>query len=101
MAQDQGAAASRNTDAQGNLVSQGEEQARQPREAPLIGDDFAHMPYLEVGTDLTADETYLDLNDLERGPFTISGTRSVERGDRLVAKGNLDPELWTKLTGGG
>jgi hypothetical protein len=98
MAQDQRAAESRNTDAQGNLVSQGEEQSRQPRESPLIGDDFAHMPYLEVGTDLSPDETYLDLNELDRGPFTPSGSRTVERGDRLVAKGNLDPELWTKLT---
>lgn len=101
MAHDQGAAGTQNTDAQGNLISQGEEQARQPREAPLIGDDFAHMPYFEVGAELSAGESYLDLNDLERGPFTPSGSRTVERGDRLVARGNLDPELWRKLSGEG
>jgi hypothetical protein len=88
-----------NTDAQGNLISQGEEQARQPQEAALIGDDFAHMPYLEVGTELTADETYLDLNNLGSGPIIAPASRTVERGDRIVAKGNLDPELWTKLAG--
>lgn len=91
----------RNTDAAGNLISQGEEQARQPREARLIGDDFAHMPYLEFGAELTSDETYLDLNDLDRGPFSPSEVHTVERGDRLVAKGNLDPEIWSKLAGEG
>jgi hypothetical protein len=101
MGHDQGAAGTQNTDAQGNLISQGEEQVRQPREAPLIGDDFAHMPYLKVGTELSTDETYLDLNDIDRGPFTPPDARTVERGDRLVAKGNLDPELWSKLTGEG
>ena len=101
MPDEQGTTESQNTDAQGNLISQGEEQARQPREAPLIGDDFAHMPYLEVGSELSGDETYLDLNNLSGGPFSASGPRTVERGDRLVAKGNLDPELWTKLTSGG
>jgi hypothetical protein len=56
------------------------------------------MPYLEVGTELTADETYLDLNNLSSGPFSPSAGRTAEQGDRIVAKGNLDPELWAKLT---
>jgi hypothetical protein len=91
----------RNIDTRGNVISAEEEQARHPWERGLTGDDFAHMPYLDPGTELKPGESYLDLNQIEGGPFTPKAKRQVQRGERTVAQRNTDPDLWRKLVGEG
>ena len=91
----------RDLDAQGNLLSAAQEGHRHPWESRLNGDELASMPYLEPGTRLQDGQSYLDLNQLNGGPFTPSGGRSVQAGDRIVAQRDLDPDVWRKLVGEG
>lgn len=89
----------RNTDSEGNVISAEQERQRSPWEARLNGDELASMRYLEPGARLEQGQSYLDLNQVSGGPFTPTGSRSVEEGDRIVAQRDIDPELWRKLVG--
>ena len=91
----------RNTDARGTLVSSQQEEEQHPWAAGLNDDELAHMPYLDPGTLLEQGGSYLDLNQLNGGPFTPSGSQTVGEGDRIIAQRDVDPELWGKLVGEG
>ena len=91
----------RDLDAQGNLLSSAKEDQRHPWESRLNGDELASMPYLDPGTKLKTGQSYLDLNQLNGGPFTPTGHHSVQQGDRIVAQRDLDPDLWRRLVGEG
>ena len=66
----------------------------------LNADEIARLPYLPDGTRLEAGETYIDVNQLDAGPFSGSDEDVASDGSRIVAKNELDPELWARLTGG-
>jgi hypothetical protein len=89
----------RNLDANGNVISEGREDQRHPWESRLNGDELASMPYLDPGTELKEGKSYLNLNQLNGGPFTPSGRRTVQDGDRIVAQSDIDPPLWRRLVG--
>jgi len=91
----------RDLDAKGNLLSAAQEGQRHPWESRLNGDELASMPYLDPGTRLRDGQSYLDLNQLNGGPFTPTDGQSVRDGDRIVAQRDLDPDLWRKLVGEG
>ena len=65
----------------------------------LNNDELARLSVLSPGTPLDQGGTYLDLNDLGRGPFKAIGGQEAEAGARLVAKRDTDYELWNRLTG--
>ncbi len=67
----------------------------------LDGSELARLAILEVGTRLEQGGTYVDLTELERGPFTALGGHEVARGSRIVAKRDTDYELWNRLVGQG
>jgi hypothetical protein len=88
-----------NLDAQDTLMTARQEDQRHPWESALNGDELASMPYLAPGTELKVDQSYLNLNQLNGGPFTPSGRRTVQDGDRIVAQSDIDPPLWRRLVG--
>ena len=96
-----GSVEQQNLNAQGNLMSAQQEDQRHPWEARLNGDELASMPYLDPGTELKKGQSYLNLNQLDGGPFTPSGRRTVQDGDRIVAQKDIDPPLWRRLVGEG
>lgn len=65
----------------------------------LDSDELARLTVLEDGTRLEQGGTYLDLNDLEAGPFRALGGQEAGPGKRYVAKRDTDYELWNKLAG--
>ena len=60
--------------------------------------ELATLAILEPGTALDQGSTYLDLNDLGRGPFKAIGGQEIGKGDRVVAKRDTDYELWNRIT---
>ena len=62
---------------------------------------LARLSVLREGTQLDQGGTYVDLDDLERGPFTAIGGHEATRGSRIVAKRDTDYELWNQLVGQG
>jgi hypothetical protein len=91
----------RNLDPEGNVLSAKQEDRRHPWESALNGDELASMPYLAPGAELKAGQSYLDLNQLNGGPFTPAERRTVQDGDRIVAQSDIDPPLWRRLVGEG
>jgi hypothetical protein len=63
----------------------------------LSSDDLSRLPVLDSGTTLEQGSVYLDLDDLGRGPFKAIGGQ--EAGPRVVAKKDVDYELWNRLAG--
>jgi hypothetical protein len=61
--------------------------------------ELSRLTVLQAGTSLEQGGTYLDLDDLGRGPFKAIGGQSVERGSRVIAKRDTDYELWNRLAG--
>ncbi len=61
--------------------------------------ELARLSVLERGVALEQGGTYLDLNDLDRGPFKALGGQEAERDNRYVAKRDTDYELWNRLAG--
>ena len=66
----------------------------------LSADELGRLQVLEPGTRLEQGGTYVDLNDLDRGPFKARGGQEAGKGDRYVAKRDTDYELWNRLVGG-
>jgi hypothetical protein len=60
--------------------------------------ELATLAVLAPGTALDQGSTYLDLNDLGRGPYKAIGGQEVGARDRVVAKRDTDYELWNRLT---
>lgn len=65
----------------------------------LEGDELARLTVLQAGAKLEQGSVYLDLGDLERGPFKAIGGQEVGPSDRYVAKKETDYELWNRLVG--
>jgi hypothetical protein len=55
---------------------------------------------LQSGTSLQQGSTYLDLDNLDAGPFVGRAGQKVHEGRLIAAKRDLDHELWNVLVGG-
>jgi len=65
---------------------------------PMLGnDELARIPVLEYGARLEQGGVYINLNDLRRVPFKAIGGQQAGKGDRYVAKRDVDYELWNRL----
>lgn len=67
--------------------------------AELTKDEIDRIPVLEPGAQLEQGSVYVDLDDLDAGPFVALGSEEVVEGDRLVAKRDTDYETWNRLAG--
>ena len=67
--------------------------------AMLSGEELNRLAVLAEGAALDQGAVYLDLNDMGRGPYKALGGTEVGRGDRIVAKRDVDFELWNRLVG--
>lgn len=65
----------------------------------LSGEELNRLAVLEAGASLDQGAVYLDLNDMGRGPYKAIGGTEVGRSDRIVAKRDIDYELWNRLVG--
>ncbi len=65
----------------------------------LTAEELGRLPVLEAGVRLEQGGTYLDLDDRGRGPFRAIGVRETEAGQHIVAKKDVDYELWNRLVG--
>lgn len=65
----------------------------------LSGEELNRLAVLAEGTALDQGAVYLDLNDMGRGPFKALGGTTVGRNDRIIAKRDVDYELWNRLVG--
>jgi len=65
----------------------------------LTRDELHRINLLPAGTRLQEGETYLDLRDLERGEFRAGPDEVVEPRQEIVAKHELDYQIWDYLSG--
>ena len=63
----------------------------------LTKDEIDRISVLLPGATLEQGSVYLDLDDLEAGPFVALGSEGVTDGDRIVAKRDVDYETWNRL----
>ena len=78
-------------------ASAADDKALRNRLPGLDADELARLAVLEEGTRLDQGGTYLDLDDLGRGPFKAIGGQEAGPGNRYVAKRDTDYELWNRL----
>ncbi|CAN5744674.1 hypothetical protein BH18ACT2_BH18ACT2_14670 [soil metagenome] len=72
------------------------------RQLGLLGaDDLAQLQVLTVGARLEQGSVYVDLDDLDGGPFKAMGGQEAGADNRYVAKRDTDHELWNRLVGQG
>ncbi len=76
-----------------------EDKALHERLRGFTNDELVRLPVVERGVRLDQGGTYIDLNDLERGPFKALASQVAERHNRYVAKRDVDYELWNRLAG--
>jgi hypothetical protein len=62
-------------------------------------DELFRLSILEPGTRLEQGGVYLDLNDLDAGPFKALGGHEATAETRYIAKRDTDYELWNRLAG--
>ncbi len=79
--------------------SAGDDKALHNQLPGLDATELARLAVLEPGTHLEQGGTYLDLNDLSRGPFKAMGGQEASPDHRYVAKRDTDYELWNRLVG--
>ena len=60
-------------------------------------DDLRRIPLLTEGDRLARFKPYLDLHDPARADFVAEGTEVVKPGQRLVARADVTPEIWSAL----
>ncbi len=65
----------------------------------LTHDELRRINLLPAGTHLQEGETYLDLRDLTRGEFRAGVGQVVAPGQEIVAKHELDYQIWDYLSG--
>jgi hypothetical protein len=65
----------------------------------LNGAELSRLTVLEPGVRLEQGGMYIDLNARENGPFKAIGGHVAQPGERLVAKRDIDYDLWNRLTG--
>jgi hypothetical protein len=66
----------------------------------LNDDDWAHLPIVRPGDTLEQGETYFDLNNPDQGSIQGSGSVEATEQNRYVAKGKLDPAIWSIFVSG-
>ena len=76
-----------------------EDKRLQTRLQSLSADELSRLSVLAPGARLEQGGVYLDLNDLERGPFRAIGGQEARADNRYVAKRDTDYELWNRLAG--
>ena len=69
------------------------------RLSQLTRDELRRINLLPVGTPLQAGGTYLDLRQLDKGEFVAGMGRTVEPDEEIVAKHELDYQIWDYLSG--
>ncbi len=69
--------------------------------AGLDSEELARLSVLAAGARLEQGGTYVDLDDLEEGPFKAIGSQEAGPDNRFVAKRDTDYELWNRLVGQG
>ena len=67
--------------------------------ADMTKDEIDRIPVLAAGARLDQGSVYLDLDDLDAGPFVALGSEAVTEGDRFVSKRDTDYEMWNRLAG--
>ncbi len=80
-------------------LSAADDKRLRERLPDLDNAELSRLAVLETGTSLEQGGTYLDLDDLRRGPFKALGGQSAEQGSRVIAKRDTDYELWNRLAG--
>ncbi len=65
----------------------------------LSGEELSRLTVLETGARLEQGGIYIDLNDRDHGPFKALGGHDARTTERLVAKRDLDYDLWNRLAG--
>ena len=80
-------------------VSAADDKELHERLQGLDSAELSRLSVLQPGTALEQGGTYVDLNDLTRGPFKAIGGQEAESGNRYVAKRDTDYELWNRLVG--
>jgi hypothetical protein len=65
----------------------------------LSNDELARLPVLETGARLEQGGIYIDLDDLDAGPFKALGGHDATVANRYVAKRDTDYQLWNRLAG--
>lgn len=69
------------------------------RLSDLNDEDLKRIPIVEAGTRLQQGATYLDLASDDPGEFTATAELQAGESQRLVAKDQVDHELWNVLAG--
>ncbi|MGI9034201.1 MAG: hypothetical protein ACR2HY_11135 [Acidimicrobiales bacterium] len=67
----------------------------------LSSDELTRLSVLTAGTQLNQGGTYVDLNNLARGPFKAIASMEAGPDNSYVAKRDTDYELWNRLVGQG
>ena len=65
----------------------------------LPNQELKQIPVLDTGTRLQEGAVYLDLRNLDGGPFQGMNNREVGADDAFTAKSHLDHEQFAYLTG--
>ena len=65
----------------------------------LDNDELARLAVVEPGTQLEQGGTYLNLNQVEKGPFKSLGGHAASASERLIAKRDTDYLIWNRLVG--
>ncbi|HEV2528304.1 MAG TPA: hypothetical protein VGT61_07655 [Thermomicrobiales bacterium] len=76
-----------------------DDKALQNRLNQFTNDELSSLSVLERDTPLQQGSVYLDLNDLQRGPFKAIGGDTAGHTNRYIAKSETDYEMWNRLVG--
>jgi hypothetical protein len=82
-----------------NVTTGDQDKELDERFPDLSKEDLSQLAILEPGTQLPQGSVFLDLNDLEAGPFKAIGGQEAGTDQRLIAKSDTDYEMWNRLAG--
>ncbi len=82
-----------------SLPAADDKQVRARLADRLSPDQMARLAILEEGARLEQGGVYVDLADLDAGPFKAIGGQEADPGKKFVAKRDTDHELWRGLVG--
>jgi hypothetical protein len=82
-----------------NVTTGDQDKELDERFPDLSKEDLSQLAILEPGTQLPQGSVFLDLNDLEAGPFKAIGGQEAGGDQRLIAKSDTDYEMWNRLAG--
>lgn len=85
---------------QANYITASDDKELVARFDWLAGEDLSRIQVLTEASPLKQGATYLDLDEPDRGPFTALGCDTVPSHHRVVAKKDVDHELWNQLLSG-